>query len=298
MADPAPISSMTGFSRIEAHGPAGEATSWELRSVNGKGFDLRLRLPAGFDALEPELRNRAKARFSRGSVGANLSVERPGGLVPVRIDEDRLGAYAARARALVDAGLAAPPSADGLLALKGVLVSEDAGAPGEDDAALQEAVLGAFDAALEALAASRALEGEALERLLRGHVDEIERLTAEAADNPAAGAEAIRDRLAVRLDELLPKGYDADRLAQEAALLATRADVREEVDRLNGHVEAARALLRDGSPCGRKLDFLAQEFNREANTLCSKSADRSLTGTGLALKAVVDQLREQVQNVE
>jgi len=288
MTDPRPLSSMTGFSRVQTAAPGGEAIVWELRSVNAKGFDLRLRTPPGFDALEAELRTRAKARFARGSVSAGLSVERAATAASVRIDEAQLAVYVERAQALVDAGLAAPPAADGLLALKGVLVSEEAASAGEADAAgdeaLNEAILTSFDTALAAL--------------LTGHVDEIARLTAQAAADPAASAGAIRDRLAQRLEDLLPKGYDEARLAQEAALLATRADVREEIDRLNAHVEAARALLTGGSPCGRKLDFLTQEFNREANTLCSKAADRSLTETGLALKAVVDQLREQVRNVE
>lgn len=302
MTDPRPLSSMTGFSRVQTAAPGGEAIVWELRSVNAKGFDLRLRTPPGFDALEAELRTRAKARFARGSVSAGLSVERAATAASVRIDEAQLAVYVERAQALVDAGLAAPPAADGLLALKGVLVSEEAASAGEADAAgdeaLNEAILTSFDTALAALSEAREAEGAALAALLAGHVDEIARLTAQAAADPAASAGAIRDRLAQRLEDLLPKGYDEARLAQEAALLATRADVREEIDRLNAHVEAARALLTGGSPCGRKLDFLTQEFNREANTLCSKAADRSLTETGLALKAVVDQLREQVQNVE
>jgi len=294
-----PLFSMTGFSRTQAAGPDGAAIVWELRSVNAKGLDLRLRLPAGFDALEPALRQAVKDRFARGSLTANLTLARDADAAGVRIDEAQLAIYAERAKALVLDGLAAAPAADGLLGLKGVLAAEEvSGAASPDDAGLREAMLTGFEAALDQLAAAREREGAALAGLLASQVDEIERLTREAADNPAAAPDAIRERLARRLDELLPKGYDEARLAQEAALLATRADVREEVDRLSAHVDAARALLAAGSPCGRKLDFLAQEFNREANTLCSKSADRTLTETGLALKAVVDQLREQVQNVE
>jgi len=293
----APLSGMTGFARAGRDGDFGVVTV-EARSVNGKGLDLRLRLPAGMDALEAPLRELARARFNRGSISLAVTCEPPEGRAGAVIDEDRLRAYAAAARALSDAGLARPASAGELLALKGVILAEDAAIEAGADEALASAALDAAREALDALQAAREAEGAALADVLKGHLDEIEALRAEAAANAAAAPEAIRDRIRAKFDELLPGGLDPDRLAQEAAALAVKADIREEIDRLAAHVESARALLSAGSPCGRKLDFLSQEFNREANTLCSKSSDPALTRAGLAMKAAVDRLREQVQNVE
>lgn len=293
----AKLSGMTGFARAEKSGEAGTA-SVEARSVNGKGLDVRLRLAPGLDRLEPEIKKRAKEHFSRGSVNLNVGFAEPEGASSLHIDRERLFALAAAGRELVEQGLAEKPRVDGLLALKGVIVTEEAEPDEARIAAIDALVLSAVDEALAGLEAARLEEGAALAGLLTSHVDEIERLTQAAAGHAASQPAAIRARVQAKFEELLPQGLDEDRLAQEAAALAVRADVREELDRLAAHIDSARGLLSQGSPVGRKLDFLSQEFNREANTLCSKSADRELTDLGLALKAAIDQVREQVQNVE
>lgn len=293
------LSGMTGFARASANVAAGTLSA-EARSVNGRGLDIRLRLPDGTGHLEAEARNRIKAAFERGSVSISVSLEKAAAAESaLHIDKARLRALALAGRDLVDEGLAAAPRIDGLLALRGVIVSEDSAPAGEvDTAEADTALLALLDEVIDALKAARREEGAQLHGVLESQIAEIEALKIQAAAHPAASAEAIRNRLKQKIDDLLPSGIDPDRFAQEAALLAVKADVREEIDRLTGHVEAARTLLAGGSPCGRKLDFLAQEFNREVNTLCSKSADRGLTEIGLAMKHVVDQFREQVQNLE
>lgn len=291
------LSGMTGFARTETRGEAGTA-SVEARSVNGKSLDVRLRLTPGLDRLEAEIKQRAKDRFTRGSVNVNVSFAEPEGASSLHIDHERLVALAEAGRELVERGLADNPRMDGLLGLKGVIVTEEAEPDETRIAAIDALVLEAVDDALAGLEAARQEEGASLEAILGGHVDEIERLTAAAASHAASQPAAIKARLQAKFEELLPQGLDVDRLAQEAASLAVRADVREELDRLAAHIDSARSLIAQGSPVGRKLDFLSQELNREANTLCSKSADRELTELGLALKAAIDQVREQVQNVE
>lgn len=293
------LSGMTGFARATSSGGFGTLSA-EARSVNGRGLDIRLRLPDGMAHLEAEARGRIKAAFERGSVSVTVSFEKAASVEgAVHVDEARLRALASAGRHLVEEGLVSPPRLDGLLALRGVIVSEEAGSAGDISVqAMEAAVLPLLDDVVEALKAARQAEGAQLKAVLDAQISEIEALKAQAASHPAATPEAIRDRLKQKIDDLLPSGIDPDRLAQEAALLAVKADVREEIDRLTGHVEAARGLLAGGSPCGRKLDFLAQEFNREVNTLCSKSSDRGLTEIGLAMKHVVDQFREQVQNLE
>ncbi|MEO1039477.1 MAG: YicC/YloC family endoribonuclease [Pseudomonadota bacterium] len=292
-----PLYGMTGFARAEAaHGET--VLRWELRSVNGRGLDTRLRLSSGWDGLEPQVRARLKAAFARGSISASLSVEHSGASTAVSIDETRLKAYAEAARKLMLADLAEPARADGLLGLRGVINGEEGSGLTADDEAGSAAALVCLDAAIEELTAARAQEGAAMGAVLGAVIDEIEALTAQASEHASTQPAALRDRLKARLAELIEGGIDEDRLAQEAAMLAAKADVREELDRLRAHIDAARALLAAGSPAGRKLDFLSQEFNREANTLCSKSTDRTLTEIGLALKTAIDQLREQVQNVE
>ncbi|KAA5804946.1 YicC family protein [Alkalicaulis satelles] len=293
-----PLSGMTGFGRGASEGVFGSVIA-EARSVNGKGLDVRLRLPAGLDALEIPLREAVRARFQRGSVTLTLTWNREAAEAAVRIDEARLDAYARAARVLSDQGLAAQASAGELMALKGVILSDDAETVSDETLeALNAAALAAADAALAALQGAREAEGAAMGAVLSGHLDEIGTLTRDAAGLDAASPEAIKARLEAKFNELLPSGLEPERLAQEAAMMAVKADIREELDRLAAHVTEARTLLKAGSPCGRKLDFLSQEFNREANTLCSKSSDPALTRIGLALKAAVDRLREQVQNVE
>lgn len=294
------LASMTGFARVEgSHG--GARWTWELRSVNGKNLDLRLRLPAGMEELEASLKARAGQVLARGNVSANLSLQREQGGAVLAVNEAALEAVL-RAIQVLHRRLpdAAPPTLDGILAHKGVLELIE---PEEDEAArlaLQTAVSDSFDAALAGLVDMRLSEGATIAQVLDTHLNTIAAATQAAEALPARQLEAIKARLKAQLEELVAAvpALDPQRLAQEAALLATKADVREELDRLSAHVDAARKLLATGGPIGRKLDFLAQEFNREANTLCSKSNDVALTAIGLELKAVIDQLREQVQNLE
>lgn len=296
------ISSMTGFARTGADQSAPPiAWTWEARSVNGKGLDVRLRLPPGYEALEIPARDLAGKRIARGNLSLTLQV--------------RMGAESGAAgytvnRALLDQLMdlardlpphIAPPTFDGLLAVRGVLQAVDeAEMDDATRAAHHAAVLASLDDALAALVAARIEEGTRMAAVLAGHLDTIESLTAQAADTAQMRPEAARDRLREQVAALLDASpaLPEDRLAQECAVLATRLDVREELDRLCAHIAQARALLAEAGPCGRRLDFLCQEFNREANTLCSKAQDTTLTRIGLDLKAVIDQLREQVQNIE
>jgi uncharacterized protein (TIGR00255 family) len=293
------LASMTGFAR--AHGTSGPyAWAWEIKSVNSKGLDIKLRLPSGMDAAEPLARQKIAAAITRGSVFASLNVKREAAVSEVRINETVLAQVAEAARLIAERIDARAPAIDGLLAIRGVI---DVVEPeeGEDERqALQAAVLAGLDRALTGLAAMRASEGAALETVLTARLDEIAALKKDAEDNPARRPEAIKARLAEQVAALLDgnRAFDPDRLHQEAILLASKADIREELDRLDAHVAAARKLLAEGGPVGRKLDFLSQEFNRETNTLCSKANDVSLTATGLSLKAAVEQFREQVQNLE
>lgn len=291
--------SMTGFSRLDGSAQ-GQRWTWELRSVNGKGLDVRLRLPPGLDRLEIAARYRLGKRMARGNVQASLNVAREGSVTRLRVNEEVLSAVLDAMSQVASRIDAAVPTLDGILSFKGVLEVSEV----EDDeatrAAFDAAVLAGLDVAVAGLLEARAREGAAIGAVLLGHVDEIERLTLAAEANPARRPEAIRARLAEQVEALLGAvpALDPQRLAQEAVLIATRADIREELDRLKTHVVEARRLLTGGGAVGRRLDFLAQEFNRETNTLCSKSNDRDLTGIGLDLKAVVDQLREQIQNIE
>jgi uncharacterized protein (TIGR00255 family) len=293
------LSSMTGFSRSE--GVSGASVwAWEVKSVNSKGLDIKLRLPSGMDAAEPLARQKVAAAITRGSIFASLNVKREAAVSEVRINEKVLAQVAEAARLIAERIDARAPAIDGLLAIRGVI---DVVEPeeGEDERqALQAAVLAGLDKALAGLAAMRAAEGAALETVLTARLDEIAGLKKDAEDNPARRPEAIKAKLAEAVTALLDgnKAFDPDRLHQEAILLASKADIREELDRLDAHVAAARKLLAEGGPVGRKLDFLSQEFNRETNTLCSKANDLSLTATGLSLKAAVEQFREQVQNLE
>jgi uncharacterized protein (TIGR00255 family) len=293
------LSSMTGFAR--GHGTSGPyAWAWEIKSVNGKGLDLRLRLPPGWDAIEAPVRAAIAQKFARGSLQANLTVDRTGAAPSVRINAPVLEAILTTMRELSGRMEAAPPSLDGLLALKGVMEIGEVGEQEEDKRAAEGAVIGGFGEAIEALAGTRRQEGLALSRVLTARLSDIAALVQRAEEAPGRQPEAIRKRLAEQIAVLLEQSerFDAGRLHQEAILLAAKADVREELDRLAAHVEQARALLAQGGPVGRRLDFLAQELNRETNTLCAKAGDMELTNIGLELKAAVEQFREQVQNVE
>jgi uncharacterized protein (TIGR00255 family) len=294
------LQSMTGFARAVANHD-GVSIAWEVKSVNGKSVELRLRLPPGFERLEPALRQAVQKRFARGNFQATLTVGKAGALQaqPV-VNELFLKDIAGLAQRLQEQFGVAPPSADGLLSLRGVLDVPEAIESEEVRAALDAALLAALDHALAGLETARRAEGDALKGLLLGHIDVIEALTLKAESDSSRDPAVIRQRLAeqVRLLMEASANLDESRLHMEAAFLATKADIREEIDRLKTHIASGRALLATGGAVGRKLDFLAQEFNRESNTLCAKSNAASVTAIGLELKAVVDQFREQVQNLE
>jgi len=288
------VQSMTGFAGLEREA-GGLRFLIEARSVNGRSLDVRLRLPSGHERHETELRRRIGAAFRRGSVTLTLTVRRAEAATRYSVNHDQLAAYVDAIQALAASGAVAAPRADGLLALRGVVettADEDAAVPDED-------LLAAADSVISALKENRRAEGARLVPVVEEQLSEMERLRAAVDAHPERALPAVRDRLRKQIEELLPKeGLSAERLHQEAALMATRADVREELDRLAAHVAAARALLEDGGAIGRKLDFLAQEFNRETNTICAKAPHHAITALGLELKAVVERFREQVQNLE
>jgi len=293
------LSSMTGFAR--GHGVSGPyAWAWEIKSVNGKGLDIRLRLPPGWDSIEAPVRARASQALTRGSVQANLTVERGGATPTVRINDAVLDAILTTVRKLAGTIEASPPSLDGLLALKGVVEVADAEEREDERRSAESAVIAGFGQVVGSLAEMRRTEGAALENVLSARLGELAALAKRAENSPGRRPEAIRARLAEQVATLLAQSerFDADRLHQEAIMIAAKADVREELDRLAAHVAQARHLIGQGGPVGRRLDFLAQELNREANTLCAKANDVELTNIGLELKAAVEQFREQVQNVE
>jgi uncharacterized protein (TIGR00255 family) len=293
------LSSMTGFAR--SHGASGPyAFEWELKSVNAKGFDLRLRLPQGWDELDAPAKKRAGELLSRGTVYANLNVKRANATSTVRINEDVLNAVVKVAHQLAGKIDAVAPSIDGLLGIKGVIEVVEPESNEDEDKAAKAAAAKAFDEALDNLVAMRRREGTSLGQILSQRLDEIEGLAKKAETAPGRKPEAVRARLAEQVAALLETTdrFDADRLSQEALLIAAKADIREELDRIASHLAQARELIGKGGPIGRRLDFLAQEFHREVNTTCSKSNDLELTNTGLEMKSVVEQFREQVQNLE
>ncbi|MHB1109134.1 MAG: YicC/YloC family endoribonuclease [Devosia sp.] len=293
------LASMTGYARAGGAVP-GIGFQVEIKSVNARGLDVRMRLAPGFDALESEIRRRIGKAVSRGSITFTLSVDREGEGGRVVINKQALGAVLAALEVLSTQVDAERPRLDGILSLKGVLEQHESPLAPEAEEALHAAILSALDKVIADLVTARRQEGAHLAAVLRERVDEIAALTKAAELHPGRGRDAILERLRLLIAELIATGVglSEDRLAQEALLLATKADIREELDRLGVHVASARQLIADGGPVGRKLDFLSQEFNREANTLCSKSNTVELTGIGLDLKAVIDQLREQVQNIE
>lgn len=291
------LSGMTGFGRADG---AGDGWTWsvEARSVNGRNLEVRFRGPHGFDAVERAAKAAGQARFARGQVSIGLQVKRTdAGEASVAVNAAVLARYLTLANELAEDG-ATPPSADGLLTLRGVIETPEEVDDPEARSALEAAMAHTAEQALDALKASRQQEGALLAPVLEDFIARIETLTAQAESEAAAQVETIRERFTRRITELAPDAPGLDeRIFLEAAALAAKADVREELDRLTAHVAAARQLVAS-APAGRKLDFLMQEFMREANTLCSKSATTALTGIGLELKAVIEQLREQVQNVE
>jgi uncharacterized protein (TIGR00255 family) len=293
------LSSMTGFAR--GHGVSGAYSwAWELKSVNAKGLDLRLRLPPGWDAVEGPARASAAQVLARGTVYGTLTAERQGVAPVVRVNEPVLNAVLATLKGLAGRVEAAAPRLDGILSLKGVIEVIDEDEREDDRRAAEAAVIAGFQHTLAELAAMRRREGDALGQILTQRVNEIAGLAARAEIAPGRKPEAIKARIAEQVATLLDASnrFDPDRLHQEAILIASKADIREELDRLASHVAQVGKLIADGGAIGRRLDFLAQELNREANTLCSKSNDVELTNVGLELKSVVEQFREQVQNLE
>jgi uncharacterized protein (TIGR00255 family) len=293
------LSSMTGFARSQGRS-ASYAWTWEVKSVNAKSLDLRVRLPPGWEAIEVPVRTRAAERLARGALQVALAIAREGVAPVVRINQDVLEAVLTTLQTLSGHVAAEPARLDGILGIKGVIEVIDAQENEDERRAAETAVLIGFDAAIAGLTQMRRHEGETLGRVLSERLGEIAALAERADVVPGRRPEAIRQRLTEQVAALLETGarLDPDRLYQEAILLAAKADVREELDRLKAHVEQARKLIAAGGSVGRRLDFLAQELNREANTLCAKSNDVELTNIGLELKSVVEQFREQVQNLE
>jgi uncharacterized protein (TIGR00255 family) len=293
------LSSMTGFAR--GQGVSGAyAWAWELKSVNAKGLDLRLRVPPGWDAVEVPARGRAAEALARGTIYGTLTAKREGIAPVVRVNEPVLAAVIATVKSLAGRLDAAPPRLDGILSLKGVIEVVDEDEKEEDRRAAEAAVVAGFHATLAELVDMRRREGAALGQILSQRLSEMATLAARAEAVPGRKPEAIKARIAEQVATLLGTSdrFDPDRLHQEAILIASKADIREELDRLASHVTQGRRLIADGGAVGRRLDFLAQELNREVNTICSKSNDVELTNIGLELKTIVEQFREQVQNLE
>ncbi len=293
------LKSMTGFARS-----AGALTpwrwSWEIKAVNARGLDLRVRVPPGFDALEAEARAHLGKVLARGTCYATLSAQREQATPEIRVNESALRALTAAIEKLPASPSIAPASLDGLLAIRGVVEIIEAADNAESLAAVSKAMMTALDEAASGLVAMRTQEGLALTQLLSDQLERLTQLTRSANDNPGRKPEAVRARLEQTVRELADASasLDPQRLHQEALLLAAKADVREELDRLSTHLIAASELIGSGAPAGRKLDFLAQEMSREANTLCAKSNDKDLTAIGMELRAIIEQFREQVQNIE
>jgi uncharacterized protein (TIGR00255 family) len=292
------LSGMTGFGRADG---AHEAWTWtvEARSVNGRSLEARFRGPSGFDTLERAARDAAQSRFQRGQITIGLQAKKAETTGQVRINTDQLDRYLAVATGYAEAGHVATPTIEGLMALRGVIETADDDDDPDVRAEVEAAMVSSIERALDGLKAARIEEGRALTPALTALVDKIEALVAEAVIEAAGQVGAVKDRFERRMTELVSDRSDiAERIVQEAALLAAKADVQEELDRLTSHVDGARDLIGSDQAAGRRLDFLTQEFMREANTLCSKSATTALTKVGLELKATIEQLREQVQNVE
>ncbi|MDR6625330.1 YicC/YloC family endoribonuclease [Caulobacter segnis] len=291
------LSGMTGFSRVEgAHG----AWSWsvEARSVNGRNLETRFRGPPGFEGLERAARDGAQARFQRGQLTVGVQAKRAESGGDAKVNIQVLERYLTAGGPYVATGMVAKPSLDGLLALKGVIEAREDEDDAETRAAVEAAMAASIAQALDGLKVARLEEGAALSPVLHGLVDRIEDLNRQAEGEAAGQPSVLKERFARRMAELIGEGAAEERIVQEAAAQAVKADVREELDRLASHVAAARGLLAGEGASGRRLDFLSQEFMRESNTLCSKSALTALTAIGLELKAVIEQFREQVQNVE
>ena len=294
-----PIASMTGFGHADGEYEAFRWI-WELRSVNGRGLDVRVRMPTDLSTLESAIREKTAQKFKRGNIQISLQLSRNAGETQIRINQEALRQVLSVLAEIENQAGLAPSTASGILNIRGVVEQVELHETEEAREKRHNAVQKSFEIALADLFASRAAEGSRLHAVVSGQVDEISRLTGAAAARASNAVSLLRQRLSEQLAVILgnSSSLSEERLAQEVALLATRADIREEIDRLNAHVENAQGLLKEIGPVGRKLDFLIQEFNREANTLCSKSPDTELTRIGLDLKVQIEQLREQIQNIE
>ncbi|CDZ50503.1 YicC/YloC family endoribonuclease [Neorhizobium galegae] len=293
------LQSMTGFARSE--GTSGRNRyAWELRSVNGKGLDIRLRLPPGLERLEPDVRRVISEKFSRGNLQATLTLTVAETKVEAVLNRDALAAVLALRAELGDLVDPSPLRLDTLMGIRGLVDIREAEEDEETVAARDAAIVASLDEAIGHLQRMREGEGTALAAVLKGQVARIAELAQVVETDPSRTPEEIARKLSFQLAALLQEAptLDRDRLHAEAALLATKADLREEIDRLKAHVAAAGELIDKGGPAGRRLDFLAQEFNRESNTICSKSNSAAVTSAGIELKVVIDQFREQVQNLE
>lgn len=290
------IRGMTGFGRSQGQAPWG-VWVWEVRSVNGKGVDLRTNFPPGCEAVDFEARRRVKERFQRGSFQLQLRIDWTKDTAANAIDTRELARLARLSRHWARSGVA-PARFDGLVSAPNVMKGQSRTGGGADEAVAKDLLAG-LEKALDMLAEARGKEGESLLQLFNAMLAEVEQLVAQAGLHAGKQPELVRERFKVRLAEIgKDVAIDPDRVAQEVLMMANRADVREELDRLTAHIATARSILNTGEAAGRKLDFLCQELNRETNTLCSKSASLELTNAGLALKSIIDQFREQVQNVE
>lgn len=293
------LQSMTGFSRAEGSDDSGN-WAWEMRSVNGKSLDLRLRLPNGVEGLESEVRNCVSSKLKRGNIQVNLTLEQKSGAsVPSLNSAAFEAALGAAKKASEQSGLAMPSLGE-ILSIKGVMEMAETTLTDGVEKARNENILQTLQKAVDLLVDARLSEGQAMTNVLLSQIDEIEALKNRVENDQSRTADAIRQRLHEQVAKLIEQTneLDAQRLHQEAAILATKSDLREELDRLNAHIASARELLKSEEPVGRKLDFLSQEFNRECNTICSKSNAASVTNAGLEMKVIIDQFREQVQNIQ
>lgn len=293
------LTSMTGFARAEGANDAAR-WFWEVRSVNGRGLDVRMRLPAGLEGLEMRAREAISKRFVRGSISASLTLRRDSSQVDVRINEDALSQVIRAAERIATTVKTTDMRPEGLLALKGVLETVEPDETAEEREGLAARIIATLETALDGVAAARGAEGARLTAALGAHIERIAELVGDVRHASVRALGAIKARLEEQVRRLLDSasGLDPQRLHQEAVLLATRSDIEEEMKRLETHVAAARDLLKRSDAAGRRLDFLMQEFNREVNTICSKAFDGEISKLGLELKVVIDQMREQVQNIE
>lgn len=292
------VRSMTGYASSDGIS-CNVAWMWELRAVNGKGLDVRMRIPSGFEGLEQKMRGKCADVLTRGNLQISLTAKEQSAATELVVNKSALESVIKIAKDLEDQGFD-KPSTDGLLSIRGVLEERHIERSDEEQSELLSAIEGGFSKALDALIKARETEGQALADVLRGQVLKIAKGVDQVIADPSRSQEAIKQRLQQQVQNLVDSNsnFDEERLYVEAAILATKADLQEEIDRLLAHIESANTLLDDGGPIGRRLDFLAQEFNRECNTICSKSNAASVTAIGLELKVLVDQFREQIQNVE